>query len=448
MSKKLTKNEIEKIIKDLEYILLDLYRKDNFWQVIVQDKNGYKFDSNIYGLLKKGFSIVHKTNPFSLENISLWLKLNNKNFELSNENVYTGSDKKLGFYCFKCEDIFLCTWDDILSGRKCGLCDGRQVGKYNNLKYLLPDLAEEWSNKNKILSSEVTIGYDKDVIWKCSKCGKEWSASPNRRTCPHGSGCPFCSGNLVSDKNRLTIRYPDLIKEWNYNKNKDILPENYSFGSNKKVWWICSVGHEWIARINQRTSKNAKCPICSGKTVTDKNRLSVCYPDIAKEWNFKKNKTLTPENISYGSHIKVWWKCGKCKFEWFATPHSRTSKMRTGCPRCSASKGEKFIISLLQTWKIINIHQKSFDDCIDKEKLLFDFYLSEKNICIEFHGRQHYEIVDFAGKGDLWANKEFNKNKKHDKIKFDYCKRNKIKLIIIPYWKYDEIEEILQKTLL
>lgn len=36
----------------------------------------------------------------------------------------------------------------------------------------------------------------------------------------------------------LADERPDLAKEWNYEKNGDLKPEDVSYGSNKKVWWI------------------------------------------------------------------------------------------------------------------------------------------------------------------------------------------------------------------
>ena len=44
-----------------------------------------------------------------------------------------------------------------------------------------------------------------------------------------------------------------LVKEWNYEKNKDIDINKITLGSNKKVWWICDKGHEWQAVIASRT---------------------------------------------------------------------------------------------------------------------------------------------------------------------------------------------------
>jgi len=69
--------------------------------------------------------------------------------------------------------------------------------------------------------------------------------------------------------------------------------------------------------------------------LTDKNRLSIVNPELCKEWNYKKNGNLTPENISYGSGKKVWWKCRK-NHEWTATPSDRYYH-KSNCPYCSGN---------------------------------------------------------------------------------------------------------------
>ena len=52
-----------------------------------------------------------------------------------------------------------------------------------------------------------------------------------------------------------------LMKEWNYEKNGDLNPEDFTVGSAKKVWWKCAKGHEWQATIANR-SKGIGCPYC------------------------------------------------------------------------------------------------------------------------------------------------------------------------------------------
>lgn len=57
------------------------------------------------------------------------------------------------------------------------------------------------------------------------------------------------------------------------------------------------------------------------------------YPDIAREWNFKKNGELLPEYVYSSEKRKVWWKCSK-GHEWQTTINHRSKKKGTGCPYC------------------------------------------------------------------------------------------------------------------
>ena len=72
--------------------------------------------------------------------------------------------------------------------------------------------------------------------------------------------------------------------------------------------------------------------------------------------------------------------------------------------------------------------EKRFDDCFYEKKLPFDFYLPEQNICIEFDGIQHFKVIDYFG-----GKEEFDRIKKRDGIKTQYCKDKNIKLVRIKY---------------
>lgn len=61
----------------------------------------------------------------------------------------------------------------------------------------------------------------------------------------------------------LADLYPDIAKEWDYEKNYPITPQMKSQGSHDKVWWICPKGHSYDSIIYDRTSKNTGCPICA-----------------------------------------------------------------------------------------------------------------------------------------------------------------------------------------
>ena len=136
----------------------------------------------------------------------------------------------------------------------------------------------------------------------------------------------------------------------------------------------------------------------------------------------------------------------RCKIdgeEWFASPTNIL--MGKGCPLCSESKGEKSIRLWLDAHNVLYVCLKMFDNCKNARVLPFDFYLPEYNICIEYDGEQHFKPIDFANKGEEWANEQFNIRQKCDAIKTEYCKNNNIALLRIPYFK--NIEEELNNFL-
>jgi hypothetical protein len=85
--------------------------------------------------------------------------------------------------------------------------------------------------------------------------------------------------------------YPDLVKEWHPTKNGDLTSNDFTYGSEKKVWWLCPKGHSYETRVYSRTGevKNG-CPYCSGRRASENNNLNKKFPEIAREWHPTKNK--------------------------------------------------------------------------------------------------------------------------------------------------------------
>ena len=105
------------------------------------------------------------------------------------------------------------------------------------------------------------------------------------------------------------------------------------------------------------------------------------------------------------------------------------------------SNGEFKILEYLQINNILFEREKTFNDLIYIKNLRFDFYIPKQKIAIEFDGKQHYEPVDCFGGDDA-----FIETQKRDKLKDVYCKEKNIKLIRIPYFKIDDINEILNEA--
>ena len=167
---------------------------------------------------------------------------------------------------------FLQTPDMHISGNGCPYCAGKKVGPLNNVEFLYPKVAAEWHpTKNVILPSEISPGSRKKIWFVCNK-GHEYQTNLVHRTKPNPTGCPYCSGNKISDENNLNARFPKIAKEWHPKKNKlkaiEVMP-----GSPKKYWWLCPKGHEYKASPDKRTGSGTSCPFCTSQTSTQEMRI-------------------------------------------------------------------------------------------------------------------------------------------------------------------------------
>jgi len=90
----------------------------------------------------------------------------------------------------------------------------------------------------------------KKVWWKC-ELGHEWEASIDH-IANRGCNCPYCKNKKVlTGFNDLATIRPDLLDEWDYEKNKDIDPTMIVPGTAKKAWWICKrCGYSWYTRVH------------------------------------------------------------------------------------------------------------------------------------------------------------------------------------------------------
>ena len=238
------------------------------------------------------------------------------------------------------------------------------------------------------------------------------------------------------------------------NGNGDILLSKEYFDCHKKVKILCGeCKNIYFIRYNNY-KEGHRCSTCAHKeiwgynatkTITKYNNLKACFPELMIEWDYELNNKM-PEQYSPYSNYNVRWICKKCGYKYNSIIANRTM-WKNGCPLCRDSKIEKQVKIFFSKNNIIFEWQKTFKDCTYKRKLEFDFYICNKSLIIETQGRQHFIPIDFGGRGKDWAIREFNKNQIRDQIKRDYCLKNNIKLLEIPYTKFNKIEEILTHEL-
>ena len=184
------------------------------------------------------------------------------------------------------------------------------------------------------------------------------------------------------------------------------------------------------------------CKYCSYEKMRDDRVLPLDEViQLCKNKNVEYYGRYTKNHETY---IQYYCKSHPDIIQEMSLTHFRTSNVP--CHFCNITSGELKIHEYLLRRHINHIPQYSFDDCVSINKLRFDFYLPEFNTCIEYDGQQHYFPVNFNGSNDNGIS-DFENTQKRDQIKNDYCQKNNIKLIRIPYWEYNDIENILSAKL-
>lgn len=295
---------------------------------------------------------------------------------------------------------------------------------------------EKRSNKSKILDRFIEkygTEYDYDISNYKNSCSKikivckkhgEFYTTANNHL--NGRICKKCkSENYKISKSEIEKRTLDFISKYIklygdiYDYSKVIYER-----SDKKIIIICKKHGEFLIKASHHMSGKG-CKKCTYE------RSSVLNSHTTEQF-INSIKEIHGDFYDYSkvnyinSKTKVDIICPK-HGTFKQTPHEH--KMGYGCQECNITIGERKISVILQKYNIKYDFQKIFDDCIYVNKLKFDFYLPDYNTCIEFDGVQHFEIVEYFG--DEYS---YNKRRQRDKVKEEYCDKNNIFLLRIPYF--------------
>lgn len=357
------KKEICDLLSKDGYTVIEYHSTTN---IVVTDCEGYKYKINKCNYLSGRTPSKWQSNPYAIDNLKLYLKLNCPEYILL-DNKYSGMHNKLRFICTKHLD------------------KGVQLNTPNN------------------------IIYSKHI---CKYCG--YAELSKKKMIPESKIIKACK-----DRNLQYI-----------GRNQE---------GDTYVQFICDThkdkGIQLISWDHLRLSSKG-CPYCAGKYRTTQ--------DFIKEVN-KINDSYEVLSDYKGVENSIKCRCNKCKSTWVTI--ARSLLQGSGCPICKNSKGEQLIKDYLYNHNIEFIPQKKFSNCKDIKELPFDFYLPFYNMAIEYDGEQHFFPVDFDGLGNDYANKQFNKTTLHDRIKNEYCLKNNITLIRIPYYEIKNINNILNNKI-
>jgi hypothetical protein len=354
-------------------------------------------------------------------------KIHNNKYDY-NKVVYRTNKDKVKIIC-PIHGEFLQKAGDHMKGVGCPKCAGQ-----NRTTQEFIDLAKKKHNNKYGYSKTIYIDAKSPLKIICPIHG-EFSQKAGDHM--KGVGCPKCAGH-----GRTTEDFINLGKQI-HNNYYDYSLVDYKSATGK-VKIICPKHGLFLQQANAHLGGQG-CPLCGVEKNTENKRRTT-------EEMISLARTVHGDKYDYSlvdykrPHEKVTIIC-PTHGEFSQTMHSHING--SGCPTCNESKGEKLIAQILNTKGINFERQHKFIDCTNKikgrycKKLPFDFYIPTMNTCLEYDGEQHYRPVDAFG-----GEKSFQKRLESDSIKNQYCKKNGIKLIRIPYtMKKEKIEPYILKEL-
>ena len=190
-----------------------------------------------------------------------------RNLPLTPERIAPGSHKRVWWVCGK-GHVWQAAAAARANGERCPVCAGKVVipGE-NDLAALYPEIAAQWDGEKngRLTAKEVSPYSNRKAWWRCRE-GHSWQAAIAART-KRKTGCPYCTGRKVlAGYNDLATAEPFVAMQWHPTLNAPLTPEQVTAGSRRQVWWQCSLGHVWKARVHSRTGKQRSgCPVCAGR---------------------------------------------------------------------------------------------------------------------------------------------------------------------------------------
>lgn len=287
----------------------------------------------------------------------------------------------------------------------------------------------------KLLSKEY-INYDTKMGFKC-KCGNEFEISYDKFLHQNKRQCNEC-GSKSSYKNRTKTTEQFKNEVYKLVGNEYRVLSDYKTAKAKIKMIHDDCGYIYYVRPDNFLN-GTRCPYCFGNIKkTTKEFTKEVYDLVGDEYEVLGNYINSDEPIMMKHNL-----CGQM---WEVRPYHFIGNS-SRCPYCFESKGEQKVKKYLENNNIYFTIQEKFDNCRNIKLLPFDFYLPNCNLLIEYDGEQHFKPTNFGGISDKKALKNFNQTKQNDQIKNQYCKDNDIPLLRIPYWDFDNIEQILEEWL-
>jgi hypothetical protein len=355
-----------------------------------------------------------------------------ENYDLS-EAVYEGAIKPVIVTCTLCGTRKPINANNLYSGQPCKSCIliARNKAGLKTTEQFIIDSKRVHGEGRYLYNKTVYINNTTEVIMYCTVCKKDFPKQPHNHL-HNAQGCPDCGHANAILKNTKT--HAQFLFECTENNPSTIsFEKSFYVDSRVQVIATCSI-HGDFPKYPFVLSQGCGCPTCNLEQSYINSR---CSFEEFQERAIKKHhglyKYVKETYIRADDYVEI-----ICEKHGKFIQNGSAHLSGAGCNICKNSQGELHTHRHLQSLGYTPITQKYFKECRDKGALLFDFYIPELEWLIEYHGRQHYEFVEFFHK----TLQGFEDRLRRDLIKKTYAEKNH-NFLEIPYWDFENIEKLI-----
>lgn len=333
---------------------------------------------------------------------------------------YVDSHTRVAVKHNKCGNINYMFPNNLLRGATCIRCTNSSMNhdKIKSTEQYKREVYDLVGDEYSVLSS-YTRSTNK-IKMKHNKCGYIWQVQASSFL--QGNRCPKCKGGVRKSPEKFREEFNHLVGD------EYTLLSSYVNSKTKVKVKHNKCGHVYGVNPSSFLA-GRRCPKCFGKfRKTTQQFKDEVYSLVGNEYTVLSEYKSNKKKVIFKHNL-----CDKT-FSMLPTDFIYAGHRCKWCFQHGSSHGNYWVAKALDQLHIKYIREYKFDDCKAKRKLPFDFYLPNMNMCIEYDGKQHYDM----------ASKYYSEEEhEHDLIKDAYCKRKHITLVRLPERKYDSYKEVL-----
>ena len=313
----------------------------------------------------------------------------------------------------------------------CAYCNG-----YPLPEWYVMDKKEKINPNIKILEPYKNM----TTIMKCLCLKHNEPTNKSMQDILNGEGCKYCGAEKLSEQHFMTDEEVQRMINEKFDHIKVI--KYLGIHNSNSIWFCEKHKKEFKKTLSVMLRKENESAGCDECLLERKREIYAYSLEEATELLHK----IHPQVDIIGDYINTTtptlFRCNEHNHEFTSTWDYVVSRISC-CNKSRKNYKEEQVCQLIESWGYKIERGKTFKDCKDINVLPFDCYLTDFNTIVEYDGEQHFYPIKHGSQTEEDAIEKLKYTQKHDEMKNEYCNKNGINLIRIPYTEFENVDSFL-----